>query len=448
MSVENEVRALNDKRMNTIHQAREFLVRASSEGRAPTVEELESHSRAMAEVDRIDKAREGLIATDRAQEEIETVNEAYRSVATPSERADANAREQREADAIMDFFRPEFRTKGLNAIEIDLTTPARAFDNLRNGVPISELRAPTLIGTDTGDTVTGGSLTVPTTVATSIYAYMTASVAMRRIGATILTTSSGNAMTFPKVGTHGIGTQVATQNTAFAGTNPILSTMTLNAYDFGQLIPVSSDMLEDSGVDVLSFVTRQIGRAIGQVTATAYVTGSGSSAPNGVQTAIGGAGTIATGGSLILGTAGQELEKLIDVQYSVVDSYRQNGAAWLMRDLTGARIRKIRDGAGGTAGQFVWQPSPTVGAIGGQPDTFLGDPVYFDPNVASMASDAKIVFYGDWSAYYIRDTRNFRLERSDDLYFDKNQVAFRGLLRTDGDVIDTAALNCLHQAVT
>jgi HK97 family phage major capsid protein len=270
---------------------------------------------------------------------------------------------------------------------------------------------------------------------------------MRRIGCTIITTSGGNAMNFPRVATHGIATQVATQDTVFGGTNPVIGMMTLNAYDYGQLTAVSNDMLEDSGVDVLGFVTQNIGRAIGQLTATAYVTGSGSSQPQGIEGAVTGAGTIASGGSLFGLPAGQELEKLIDLQYSVVDSYRQNGAAWLMRDLTGARLRKIRDGAGGTAGQFVWQPSPTVGAIGGQPDTFLGDPVYFDPNVASMASNAKIVFYGDWSAYWIRDTRNFRLERSDDLYFDKNQVAFRGLLRTDGDLIDTAAINALKQSV-
>jgi HK97 family phage major capsid protein len=146
--------------------------------------------------------------------------------------------------------------------------------------------------------------------------------------------------------------------------------------------------------------------------------------------------------------AGQELEKLIDVQYNVADVYRQRTvAAWLMRDLTGARVRKIRDGAGGTAGQFVWQPSPTVGAIGGQPDTFLGCPVYFDVNVASMASNAKTIYYGDFSEYYIRDVRGLRLDRSDHLYFDKNQIAFRALLRTDGDLLDNFAVTCLTQNV-
>lgn len=442
-TVEEQVKDLNAQRQNAWEQGKAVLDRAMSEKRAMTADEQQTYDRTSDEVTRLANTRDALISSDGAQRELETVNEELRRVATPGERADADRRDAQLEQEIRSFFRPEVHTKGTMALELDLTVPARIYDMHRNGIPLAELRA--VIATDTG--ASGGSLTVPTTVASSVYAYMTAQTAMRRIGCTIITTDSGNAMNFPKIATHGIGTQVATQDTAFAGTDPVLGQMTLNAYDYGQLCAVASDMLEDSGVDVLSFVTRQIGRAVGQVTGTDYVTGSGSSKPNGVMTALGGAGTIASGESTSIGgTLGRSVEKLIDLQYSVVDSYRNNGAAWLMKDSTGATIRKLRDGAGGTSGQFLWQPSPTVGLIGGQPDTFLGDPVYFDVNVAAMASDAKTIAYGDFSAYYIRDTRQFRLERSDDLLFNKNQVAFRGILRTDGDLIDSNAINVLHQA--
>ena len=50
------------------------------------------------------------------------------------------------------------------------------------------------------------AVTVPTLVAESIYAFMTASVAMRRIGCTIINTDHGNAMNFPKVSSHSIAT--------------------------------------------------------------------------------------------------------------------------------------------------------------------------------------------------------------------------------------------------
>lgn len=442
-TVEEQVKDINEQRMRTWERGKEILDRAMSEGRALDAEEAANYDKLNADLTRLDKTRDALLTSERARQELEDVQTEFARASTPLERA-SDIEETRRVES---FFRKEIRTKGVDALDVDLRPSARMYEAYRLGARGNDLMQEfRVIAGDTGSS--GGSLTVPTTVANTIYAYMTASVAMRRMNTTILTTTSGNALSFPKVGTHGIATQVANQATAFSGTDAVLAQMTLNAYDAGQLVAIANDLLEDTGVDIIGFVGRNIGRAIGQLTAQWYVSGTGSSQPNGVVTATGGAGTVATGGSLLLGPAGQELEKLIDVQYSVADSYRINGAEWLMRDLTGAKIRKVRDGAGGTTGQFVWQPSPTVGLIGGQPDTFLGDPVFFDPNVASMASDAKIVLYGDFSAYYIRDVAGFRLERSDDLYFDKNQVAFRGLLRTDGDLIDTNAINALHQAVT
>jgi HK97 family phage major capsid protein len=60
-------------------------------------------------------------------------------------------------------------------------------------------------------------------------------------------------------------------------------------------------------------------------------------------------------------------EKLIDVVYGINNVYRTN-AEWLMRDSTTATVRKLRDGAGGTIGAFLFQPSTTAGLPGGEPD--------------------------------------------------------------------------------
>jgi hypothetical protein len=118
-------------------------------------------------------------------------------------------------DDIRSFFRSEIRTKGINALELDLTVPARIYDAHRNGIPLAELRA--VVATDTG--ASGGSLTVPTTVASQVYAYMTASVALRRMGCTILTTAAGNAMNFPRVSAHGWPPR-SRPGHRLAGTNP------------------------------------------------------------------------------------------------------------------------------------------------------------------------------------------------------------------------------------
>jgi HK97 family phage major capsid protein len=446
-SVDETVRELNAQRLKIWERGKEILDNALREGRTLNAEESENYDRVNDDIVRLDKTRDALVSSERAAQEYEQVTEEFRRVSTPIEREDHARRDQNAEELFLRRGVGGEHDGPMKGMMIDFGPAARAYDAIRAGYRGNELRA--VFAGDTG--ASGGSLTIPTSVASSIYSYMTAGVAMRRIGATILTTNEGNPLVLPKTVTHSAGTQIANQDTAFTQSVSVVGSMTLNAYDFGDLIPVSSDVLEDSGVNVIDYVGAQIGRALAQVTATAYIAGSGSSTVQGIQGAItsgSGAGTISSGGSLFGLPAGQELEKLIDVQFNVADSYRNQGrTAWLMRDLTGARVRKIRDGAGGTAGQFVWQPSPTVGAIGGQPDTFLGDPVYFDVNVASMASNAKIVFYGDFSSYHIRDVRGVRLDRSDHLYFDKNQIAFRGLLRTDGDVLDNFALTCLTQNV-
>ena len=69
-------------------------------------------------------------------------------------------------------------------------------------------------------------------------------------------------------------------------------------------------------------------------------------------------------------------------------------------------------------------------------------------NVAALGSDAKTVAYGDFSAYYIRTVGNIVVERDDSRYFDTDQVGVRGKWRVDGALIDTPAVNCLHQNVT
>jgi HK97 family phage major capsid protein len=119
-----------------------------------------------------------------------------------------------------------------------------------------------------------------------------------------------------------------------------------------------------------------------------------------------------------------------------------------MRDSTTATVRKIRDGAGGTVGAFLFQPSATAGLPGGEPDRLLGFPHYSSSNVAAMGSDAKVLAFGDMSRFVAREVRGFRLERSTDVYFAKNQTAVRGLTRTDSALTDVTAINYLHQAVT
>lgn len=326
-----------------------------------------------------------------------------------------------------------------NTLSMDLRPAHRIMDMLRQGATHADVRA---LLWDTGSIASG----VPTTTANTIYQLMTAGIAAFRMPTTKLTTDGGETMYFPRINAHGIGTQVIAQGTAIGGTDPTFLRMQLDAYKYGQLVQVSSETITDNGFDVLGFVAGNVARAVAQVADADLVVGTGSGEPQGMMGAVtvGAAGTVATGGTLITPT----FENLVDLKYSVNDQYRQSPAvAFLMRDATAAIIRKIRDGAGGTVGQPLWQMSPYMGLNTGQPDTLLGDPVYIDPNVASCASNARIVTYGDWNAYYTRLVGSFVFERSDDYAFNVDEVTFRGKQRLDGDYIDLTAVNLLKQSV-
>jgi HK97 family phage major capsid protein len=432
-STEN-AKDLNDVRQRAHMAARDVLERAEREGRSlATLRHEEKAAIKMADEVIRDAAtlRDEIVRRDEELRNLGAITEEFRRFGT---RPDPGSR------AALDAF-----CNGRTAFELDLGPAARAFKAFKAGARGLELRA------FTGDSssATGGSLITPQDVALNVYASMTQACAIRQTRATVITTQGGARLRFPRFASHGIGTQVADQNTTFGGTDPALSTMNLDAWDAVQLVGVSADLVDDAGVDVLAVVGQNIGRALGKLTGQWYVTGTGSSQPTGIVTAAGtgAAGTIATGGSLVLGPVGAVGEKMWDFVHSIDSQYRRQ-AEWLMNDLTLQTLSKIRDGAGGTVGRWLFDPSPTSGLPGGTPDRLLGYPVWPDSNVATLASGASIAVFGDLSAYYVRDVRGVQLNSSDQNRFDKNEVVVSGILRTDANLIDRAAVNTLHAAVS
>lgn len=319
-------------------------------------------------------------------------------------------------------------------MEIDIRSVLRERQLARQGASPDEIRALTW------DT-TSGSLIVPTQMARSLYEYMEASISAFRIGAELLITSAGEPLQLPTLGAHAIATQVSGQGTTLAGTDPTWARVQLDAYKYGELVIAASEVVSDSAFDIADFLGRDIGRALGRKIDEDLVTGSGSGKPKGMTT-LTGAGTnapVTTGGSLITPT----YEKLVDTVYSVIDEYRSMGAAWLMKDSSAGTLRKLRDGAGGTVGAVLWQPSLTDGIRGGQPGMLLDYPVYTDAYCAAAGSNATYATFGHFGQYVIRAVGNPVIERNDSVGFATDQIYFRGKWRVDGDHRAIAALNNL-----
>lgn len=338
--------------------------------------------------------------------------------------------EDREGAQLRAFLSGE----GPNRMTIPIQAAMKERELQRKGMDPHQVR--NVLTGDTGS----GTLVVPTLVARSIFETLEAEIAAFRLPTTRLNTPTGADILVPTLATHGIGTQVSAEGVAIGGTDPVIGSKTLDAFKYGQLIQLSSEIITDSSIDILGMVANNAARALGRVIDTALVVGSGSGEPEGVMTAITGAGTIH--GSV----AGITYEQLVDLQYSVNSGYRSTGsAAWLMFDLTAGTLRKLRDGAGGTVGSPLWKSSESTGGMANYaPPTLLGDPAFTDPNVASVASTKKVIAYGDWSSYYLRTVGDLVFERDDSFAFDQDLSTFRAKWRVDGKVMDTAAFNVLR----
>lgn len=275
-----------------------------------------------------------------------------------------------------------------------------------------------------------GANVVPTSFHSMLQEHMIDSSAIRQTNVTVLTTESGENLQVPKTAGYSTASLIAEAG-SITESDPSFGQVTLGAFKYAILVQVSSELLTDEGVDVADFLARQGGRALGNGSGAHFVAGDGSSKPLGIVPA-------STLGKTAAGTAAITTDELIDLFYSVIHGYRQNGT-WMMADATVALVRKLKD----STNQYLWSP----GLISGEVDTLLGRPVVVDVNMPAATTGLKSVVFGDFSAYYIRDVNGVRVERSDDFAFQNDLATFRFILRTDGDLIDTTgAVKHLIQA--
>lgn len=437
MDIRAQVISLNEDRARVFNQQEKLM--EETRGRERSEEEKNTLTKMDADIDRIDGEIRAAVARDTREREAGQLREANAGLfGADGDRKLAKV-EQNENDTLRAWLNGDASYRKANPFEINIDAARKQRELLRQGYTPQEIRA---IAWDTGSVASG----VPTIVASSLYETLEAFTTMFRAPTTKFPTSNGDAIKFPKVNAHAIATQVSGQGTTLAGTDPTFLSVTLDAFKYGELVIVANEVLTDVVFPIAEFVGRDIGRALGRKIDEDLTVGSGSGAPNGIMTAVTGAGTVSTGGSLIDPT----YEALVNLQYSVADAYRAGGAAgWLMRDSTAGTLRKIRDNAlaGGTSGAVMWEPSLTNGLVNGVPDRLLGFPVYTGAYVASLGSNNKIIGFGDFSAYYIRTVGNIMLESDASRYFDTDQTGFRGKWRIDGDLIDATAFNILKRSV-
>lgn len=270
----------------------------------------------------------------------------------------------------------------------------------------------------------GGNAT-PATFLDQLVAPLRNFVSVLDAGAKVITTTSGESLTIPRVSGFGLPTQV-NEATQLAGTDPAFDQLTLKAYKFGDYRLLSRELVEDAAIDIEALVTGIIAENIGLLLGQRLATGTGTNQTAGLFTA---ATVGVTGATAVAGVP--TFDNVIDLFYSVAAPYRINGK-FIISDAALSGLRKLKD----VNGQYLWSPSTQAG----QPDLILGKAVYADPNVAAPAIGARSMAFGDISKYWVRFVNSVKIERSDQAAFGTDQIAFRGVLRADGLLTDASAV--------
>ncbi len=327
---------------------------------------------------------------------------------------------------------------GKVADELDVLAAVALY--LRNGTNVTPEQAVQIRNAMSTTTTTEGGYTVPAEIAAMVVDSLKAFGGMRSV-ATIINTANGQSLNFPTSdGTSEVGAIVA-ENAAASTGEITFGTVAVNPYKYSSnKIALPWELIQDSAIDVVSFVTNRLATRLGRITNTHNTTGDGSSKPYGVMA------RAATGKT---GTTGQTLtviyDDLVDLFYSVNAAYRAGNTAFMMNDASVAIVRKLKDGSQ----RPIFVPSWDASLTGATPDTLLGRPIVVNNDVAVMGVSAKSIAFGDFSKFIIRDVNGVDIRRFDDSAFALNgQVGFCGWMRTGSNLVDTAAVKVYINSAT
>jgi HK97 family phage major capsid protein len=288
-------------------------------------------------------------------------------------------------------------------------------------LPTGEMRALT---TQTGSS---GGNTIPTSFVHQLEAAQIAVSSVRGVS-DVIRTSSGEALTFPTADDTANTGAILAENTQFTtSTDPTFSTMTLNAYTYYSkpvLVPIQ--LLQDTGVDLESYIAKALGIRIGRAQNAHYTTGDNSSKPNGIVSA-------STAGKTAAGAATVTFPELVDLEHSVDPYYRNSvSCRYMFKDSTLQIIKKLVD----SSSRPLWQAGLNATFANGAPDTINGYRYVINQDMPAMTTGLKSILFGDFSYYKVREVLDFTLLRLNERYADFLQVAFVAFLRSDGDLLD------------
>ena len=382
------IKHMQEERAKAYESAKEVLDRAASESRSLDATERESVDRAFAHMDELKARIDDVRALAEREAEIAQATQQHveaRTVSAPV----AEVRDDNEL--IRSLYRGEVRS--VNFEKRDVTKGSTGAP-----VPTSFYDEVILLAREVGP--------------------------MLRV-ATVLNTTSGETLQIPSLSAYSTGTITTEANTIGESDPTMNAFVELGAFKYSFLTQVSTELLEDAGVDITGLIAANVGNALGYAVNSALTTGDGSNKPKGV---------VAAAGSGVAGTTTGGLftyENLISLIYSTDAAARALPGFAVMGSTSAiVKMRTLTD----PSGNYVFSPSLDAATA----DRVLGYPLIENPAMAAVGTSAKSVIAGHMPSYFVRQVGGIRLDRSDDFAFAAGLVTFRATFRVDGDLPQTS----------
>lgn len=277
-----------------------------------------------------------------------------------------------------------------------------------------------------------GGYTVPKEMQARIVEQMKAYGGIAQV-AQILTTSDGRTIEWITAdGTTEEGELIG-ENTAATEADTSFGIANLGAKKLSsKIIRVSNELLQDSAINIESYLADRIAQRIGRAEAKYLIQGTGAGTPAQPK------GLAAS----VTGTTAAKVAGKVDwldinaLLHSVDPAYRDVGNSRLaFNDNTFKVLKEMVDGQN----RPLWLPD----VAGVAPSTILGKQYVIDQGIADIAKDAKFLYFGDFNRFVVRRVSYMTLRRLTERYAEYDQVAFLAFHRFDCVLEDTSAIKAL-----
>ena len=398
------LQTLVERQNQDLHAARSYIERAQSENRELSVEERTAWDALNVQMDE----RQAHIDDVKADE-----MRSARVASSMAEAAELRVPEGAKRDE---------NVESIGSILRSLVTGERRSFEFPIAPDAFEQRA----GVST--TTTAGGYTIPEGFGGRIIEKMlTVGPMLNSSVVNLVTTTSKNDIPFPIENARATGTATA-EGATYAESSPTFTQKTLHAFKYGTIVLGTDELFDSEEVGLQSYLARNMGVALGTAVNNALTLGTGTVVPEGIAA---NAGSGVTGGTGVSGVP--TYANLIDLVHSVDSLYAsQPSTGFMLRRSTLGAVRKIVDGNGA----YIFTPAATQMAA----NTILGYPVFENPDVAATATAAKSVLFGDMSSFFVRTVGGIEVERSDQVLWLQDGIAFKGRIWVDGAIGQSSAI--------